>query len=494
MAGLDNDFAGAALSPRAPPSVCCPGAGPRRTRTCGTWRRAWPGPVRYWTVSSRCSRTRRADVRRGDGKLLAEQRCRSASTRQRLGTRSRARDRHGRAALPPGDAESRRSPAASGAAWRSARLLLEQPDLLLLDEPTNHLDAESVAWLERHLHEYPRNGRRRHARSLLPRQRRRLDPRARPRPRHSVRGQLHVLARAEAARLAQEEKRSPARQRTLERELEWVRMAPRARQEAKARLNAYESSLAETETQARCRTRSTSRRDRRSGTWSSRPRTSAKAFGESLLIEDLTFSLPRGGIVGVIGPNGAGKTTLIRMITGQETPDGGRASHRRHGRARLRRPVPRSPRPRQDGLGGDLGRRRADLGREARGQLRAYVAAFNFKGRDQQKKVGELSGGERNRLHLAKLLQERRQRAAPRRADQRPRRRHAASARGSTSTFAGCAVVISHDRWFLDRIATHVLAFEGDRGSSGSRATPRPTSRRQQATRGRGRPAAPDHL
>jgi sulfate-transporting ATPase len=205
-----------------------------------------------------------------------------------------------------------------------------------------------------------------------------------------------------------------------------------------------------------------------------------KGFGDRLLIDGLSFLLPPGGIVGVIGPNGAGKTTLFRMIVGEEKPDGGHARGRGHRAAGLRRPVP-----------GRAGRRRHRLRRDHRRQDRivvgnrelhgrAYVASFGFKGSDQQKKVGQLSGGERNRVQLAKVLKERRQRAAPRRAHQRPRRRHPAGARGGAAGFPGCAVVISHDRWFLDRVATHVLAFEGDsevRGGRATSATTRPTAR-----------------
>ncbi len=317
------------------------------------------------------------------------------------------------------------------------KLLLQKPDMLLLDEPTNHLDAESVAWLERHLAEYAGTV------VAVTHDRYFLD---------NVAGWILELDRGagipwegnysswldqKQQRLAKEEKEMSSRRRTLERELEWVRMAPRARQaKGKARLANYERLLAEEQAEE-------TRRDPneihippgpRLGDLVVEAKTLSKGYGDNLLIEDLDFSLPKGGIVGIIGPNGAGKTTLFRMIVGQEKPDAGAL---RVGETVAIAYVDQS----REALDGertvfqeitDGGRDLILVGkREVNG--RAYCAAFNFRGADQQKRVKDLSGGERNRLHLAKLLEERRQPAAARRADQRPRRRHAARARGGAA-------------------------------------------------------------
>jgi len=343
---------------------------------------------------------------------------------------------------------------------------LQQPDLLLLDEPTNHLDAESVAWLERHLQEYKGTV------VAVTHDRYFLD---------NVAGWILELDRGagipwegnysswldqKQKRLAQEEKEASARQRTLQRELEWVRLAPRARQaKGKARLAQYEQLLAEDQAA-----------DARQGaaeiTIPPGPRLGdlvieakglRKAYGENLLMDDVSFLLPRGGIVGVIGPNGAGKTTLFRMIIGQEQPDAGAL---RIGDTVVLSYVDQS----RDTLNGErsVWEEISDGGKETvlvgkrEVNSRAYAASFNFKGPDQQKKVKDLSGGERNRLHLAKLLKSGGNLLL---LDEPTNDLDVDTLRAleeALVTFAGCAVVISHDRWFLDRIATHMLAFEGD--------------------------------
>ena len=343
------------------------------------------------------------------------------------------------------------------------RLLLQQPDLLLLDEPTNHLDAESVAWLERHLQEYPGTV------VAITHDRYFLD---------NVAGWILELDRGHGIpwegnysswleqkknRLAQEEKASAARQKTLERELEWVRMAPRARQaKSKARLNAYEKLLAE-ETETRSELEQIHiPPGPRLGDLVVEAQNLRKGYGDRLLIEDLSFRLPRGGIVGIIGPNGAGKTTLARMITGQEEPDGGTL---RLGETVELAYVDQS----RDVLNDEDNVWKAiseeadtiQLGKRSVAS-RAYVSSFNFKGADQQKLVKSLSGGERNRVHLARMLK---QPANLLLLDEPTNDLDVDTLRALEDAllrFAGCAVVISHDRWFLDRIATHILAFEGD--------------------------------
>jgi ATP-binding cassette ChvD family protein len=343
------------------------------------------------------------------------------------------------------------------------RLLLQKPDLLLLDEPTNHLDAESVAWLERFLKEYAGTV------VAVTHDRYFLDNAA---------GWILELDRGagipwegnysswleqKRGRLAQEEKQAGARQRTLERELEWVRMAPRARQaKGKARLAAYEKLLQE-ETEKLPETVEIyiPPGPRLGGVVVEADRV-AKGYDDNLLFENLTFKLPPGGLVGVIGPNGAGKTTLFRLITGQEKPDSGTL---RLGDTVKLAYVDQS----RDALNPDKnvweaiseGNEMIDLGKR-QVNSRSYVASFNFKGVDQQKKIKELSGGERNRVHLARTLK---QGANLLLLDEPTNDLDVDTLRALEEAlleFAGCAVVISHDRWFLDRIATHILAFEGD--------------------------------
>ncbi len=365
--------------------------------------------------------------------------------------------------LPPGDADV--STLSGGEKRRVAlcRVLLEQPDLLLLDEPTNHLDAESVAWLERHLRDFPGTI------VAVTHDRYFLD---------NVAGWILELDRGagipwegnysswleqKGKRLALEEKQASAHQKTLERELEWVRMAPRARHaKQKARIAAYEELRAQGERQQEGTAEILIPVPPRLGEEVVIAKDVAKGFGDRLLFENLNFSLPRGGIVGVIGPNGAGKTTLFRMITGQEKPDAGSLTV---GATVQIAYVDQS----RDALNPDHtvyqeisdGQDQLMFGKRAV-NARAYCAGFNFRGADQQKKVGTLSGGERNRLHLAKLLKSGGNLLL---LDEPTNDLDVDTLRALEDAllgFAGCAVVISHDRWFLDRIATHILAFEGD--------------------------------
>ena len=364
---------------------------------------------------------------------------------------------------PPGDTSIK---ILSGGELRRValcRLLLKQPDILLLDEPTNHLDAESVGWLEQHLQKYAGTV------IAVTHDRYFLD---------NVAGWILELDQGRGIpwegnysswleqkqeRLRREERAESQREKTLERELEWIRMAPRARHaKSKARINSYEEMLRQ-ETEKRSRELEIYiPPGPRLGDVVIEAKDVSKAFGDNLLIDGMTFSLPPGGIIGVIGPNGAGKTTLFRMITGQEQPDGGSI---RIGETVKLAYVDQS----RDTLvanksiweeisGGndtiELGKRQVNS--------RAYVARFNFSGTDQQKKVGMLSGGERNRVHLAKMLKEV---ANVLLLDEPTNDLDVNTMRAleeGLENFAGCAVVISHDRWFLDRIATHILAFEGD--------------------------------
>jgi energy-dependent translational throttle protein EttA len=365
--------------------------------------------------------------------------------------------------LPPADADV--STLSGGERRRVAlcRLLLSSPDLLLLDEPTNHLDAESVAWLEQFLERFPGTV------LAVTHDRYFLDnvagwilelDRGRGIP---FQGNYTSWLEQKEARLAVEEKQASARRRTLQRELEWVRMAPRARHaKSKARLAAYEQLLAEEERVKLDTVEIHIPAGERLGDKVVDARDVAKGFGDRLLIEDLSFSLPPGGIVGVIGPNGAGKTTLFRMIVGQEEPDSGaleigdsvQIAYVDQSRAELD-----PSRSVWEEISG--GKDRIVLGRREI-QSRAYVASFNFKGGDQQKRVGDLSGGERNRLHLAKLL---RSGGNLLLLDEPTNDLDVDTLRALEEAlldFAGCAVVISHDRWFLNRVATHILAFEGD--------------------------------
>jgi energy-dependent translational throttle protein EttA len=343
------------------------------------------------------------------------------------------------------------------------RVLLEAPDLLLIDEPTNHLDAESVAWLEHHLHEFPGTI------VAVTHDRYFLD---------NVAGWILELDRGagipwegnysswldqKRKRLESEEKTESARQRTLARELEWVRASPRARQaKSKARLAAYDEMLAEEQQKREDTIEIAIPPGPRLGDVVVKAEHLRKAYGDKVLIEDLNFNLPRGGIVGVIGANGAGKTTLFRMITGQEKPDGGIL---RIGETVKLAYVDQS----RDTLDGTKtafdeiaqGAEFLEIGKR-KVPARAYVAGFNFKGTDQQKRVKDLSGGERNRVHLAKVL---RSGGNVLMLDEPTNDLDVDTLRAledALLSFAGCVVVTSHDRWFLDRIATHILAFEGD--------------------------------
>jgi len=368
--------------------------------------------------------------------------------------------------LPPGDAEVTKLSGGEKRRVALCRLLLQPSDMLLLDEPTNHLDAESVAWLERYLQEY------KGCVVAVTHDRYFLDNAA---------GWILELDRGagvpwegnysswldqKKTRLAQEEKEESARQRTLQRELEWVRLAPRARQaKGKARLNHYEELLAQEQAAEK-------RDDKREIFIPPGPRLGdvvieakgvRKAYADNLLMDDVNFMLPRGGIVGVIGPNGAGKTTLFRMILGLEKPDAGQLTV---GETVVLSYVDQS----RDGLIGDrtVWEEISDGGKDLvmvgkrEVNSRAYAAGFGFRGPDQQKRVKDLSGGERNRLHLATLLKSGGNLLL---LDEPTNDLDVDTLRAleeALLSFAGCAVVISHDRWFLDRIATHMLAFEGD--------------------------------
>ena len=364
---------------------------------------------------------------------------------------------------PPADAEVTTLSGGERRRVALCRLLLRSPDLLLLDEPTNHLDAESVAWLERFLKEYKGTV------VAVTHDRYFLDNAAEwilELDRGSGipwKGNYSSWLDQKQQRLAQEEKSETKRQKTLARELEWIRMAPRARQaKGKARLNAYEQLLNEDTAQKIEQVEIYIPPGPRLGDLVVEARGLRKGYGDLLLIDDLNFTLPRGGIVGVIGPNGAGKTTLFRMITGQEKPDGGTL---RLGETVQPGYVDQS----RDALSPNKSVWEEISGGEDELMIgkrpvpsRAYVSWFNFKGSQQQRKVGTLSGGERNRVHLAKLLQRGSNLLL---LDEPTNDLDVDTLRAleeALLNYAGCAVVISHDRWFLDRIATHMLAFEGD--------------------------------
>jgi ATP-binding cassette ChvD family protein len=364
--------------------------------------------------------------------------------------------------LPPDDADVTKLSGGEKRRVALCRVLLEQPDMLLLDEPTNHLDAESVEWLERFLADFPgtvvavthdRYFLDNVAKWILELDRGKGIP---------WEGNYTSWLDQKKNRLAQEEKTESARQRSLQRELEWVRMAPRARQaKSKARIQKFEE-LQEQDTGDKVLQHEiTIPPPPRLGKDVVIARGVKKAFGDKVLFDDLSFSLPRGGIVGVIGPNGAGKTTLFRMIVGEETPDGGELkvgetvelAYVDQGRV-----LDSSKTAYQEVSGGQdeitVGNREINA--------RAYLSQFNFRGTDQQKKVGDLSGGERNRLHLAKLLKAGGNVLL---LDEPTNDLDVDTLRAleeALADFAGCVVVISHDRWFLDRIATHILAFEGN--------------------------------
>jgi len=365
--------------------------------------------------------------------------------------------------LPPGDADV--STLSGGERRRVAlcKILLERPDLLLLDEPTNHLDAESVAWLERHLAEYTGTV------VAVTHDRYFLD---------NVAGWILELDRGQGIpwegnysswleqkknRLAQEEKAASARQKTLDKELEWIRMAPRARQaKSKARIKAYEELSRQADQARDAELEIQIPAGKHLGDLVIEANTISKAYGDKLLFEDLSFRLPPGGIVGVIGANGVGKTTLFRMLVGEEKPDSGDMKIGptvELGYVDQNRDALQAEHTVYEEISGghdtlELGKRKVNS--------RAYVARFNFQGQDQQKKVGDLSGGERNRVHLAKLL---RCGCNVLLLDEPTNDLDVDTLRAleeAILSFAGCVVVISHDRWFLDRVATHILAFEGN--------------------------------
>ena len=364
--------------------------------------------------------------------------------------------------LPPPDADVKTLSGGEKRRVALCQVLLDQPDMLLLDEPTNHLDAESVAWLERFLAEFPGTV------VAITHDRYFLDNVAKwileldrgagiP-----YEGNYSAWLEQKRVRLQQEEKSESARQRSLQRELEWVRLAPRARQaKSKARIQKYEELAASDTFEKVSQNEIIIPPPPRLGNDVVIAKGVRKSFGDKLLFENLTFSLPRGGIVGVIGPNGAGKTTMFRMITGEEKPDSGTMT-----------------------VGDTVQIAYVDQGRELNGEntvyqevsggldtipvgkreinSRAYLASFNFRGADQQKKVKDLSGGERNRLHLSKLLKSGGNLLL---LDEPTNDLDVDTLRAleeALNDFAGCAVVISHDRWFLDRVATHMLAFEGE--------------------------------
>ncbi len=366
--------------------------------------------------------------------------------------------------LPPPDADVTKISGGEKRRVALCKILLERPDLLLLDEPTNHLDAESVAWLERHLAEYPGTV------VAVTHDRYFLD---------NVAGWILELDRGagipwkgnysswleqKEARLELEEKAETAKRRTLQRELEWIKMSPRARHaKSRARIDRYEALLEDSGPETRGETQELFiPAGPRLGDVVVRAEGVRKAFGDRLLMEDLTFDLPRGGIVGIIGPNGAGKTTLFKMIMGQEKPDAGKLVvgdtvvpsyvDQDRDRADPNKSV-------FDEISG--GQEKLVLGKREI-PARAYVSMFNFKGQDQQKRIGDLSGGEMNRLHLARTLKKAGNVLL---LDEPTNDLDVDTLRAleeALVNFGGCAVVISHDRWFLDRIATHILAFEGE--------------------------------
>jgi ATP-binding cassette ChvD family protein len=365
--------------------------------------------------------------------------------------------------LPPGDADVSRLSGGERRRVALCRLLLQRPDLLLLDEPTNHLDADSVAWLEKHLDQYPGTV------VAVTHDRYFLD---------NVAGWILELDRGEGipwegnysswlsqkqTRLAQKEKSATARRKTLERELEWIQMAPRARQaKSKARIKAYESMSSAGFEQRPDEFEIQIPPGQHLGDLVIEAQNVSKGFGEHLLMEDLNFHLPPGGIVGIIGANGAGKTTLFRMFTGEESADSGQLKTGEtveFGYVDQNRDALVADHSVYDEISG--GHETLEMGGR-KINARAYVSRFNFRGPDQEKKVGDLSGGERNRVHLAKLL---RRGSNVLLLDEPTNDLDVDTLRAleeALLNYAGCVMVISHDRWFLDRLATHILAFEGD--------------------------------
>ncbi|MEP3224534.1 MAG: energy-dependent translational throttle protein EttA [Parasphingorhabdus sp.] len=343
------------------------------------------------------------------------------------------------------------------------RLLLDKPEILMLDEPTNHLDAESVAWLEKHLIDYPGNV------ILVTHDRYFLDnvvnwvleiDRGRGIP---FEGNYSNWLDAKAKRMEQEEREDKSRQKAIESELQWMRQSPKARQtKSKARIKSFDDLVAAQETRQVGKAQILIQTPERLGSKVIEAKGLTKAYGDKLLFENLEFSLPPGGIVGIIGANGAGKTTLFRIITGQETPDSGSlelGDTVQLGYVDQSRDTLDASKNIWEEISG--GHDFFTFGKNEV-QTRAYVGAFNFKGTDQQKKVGQLSGGERNRVHLAKMLKEGGNVLL---LDEPTNDLDVETLRAledALETFAGCAVVISHDRFFLDRLATHILAFEGD--------------------------------
>jgi len=364
--------------------------------------------------------------------------------------------------LPPADAEVTNLSGGERRRVALCRVLLSEPDMLLLDEPTNHLDAESVAWLEHHLEAFPgtvvaithdRYFLDNVAKWILELDRGRGVP---------YEGNYSGWLEQKRGRLAQEEKQASARQRTLSRELEWVRMAPRARQaKSKARIQQYEELASEKQFEKIAQNEIVIPPAPRLGNDVVIAENLKKAYGDKLLFDGLSFSLPRGGLVGIIGPNGAGKTTLFRLITGSETPDDGTL---RVGETVQLAYVDqtRTLEPNKTAWEEISGGQEQVMVGKREINSRAYLSSFNFKGTDQQKKVGTLSGGERNRLHLAKTIMSGGNLLL---LDEPTNDLDVDTLRALEEAlldFAGCAVVISHDRWFLDRIATHILAFEGN--------------------------------
>jgi sulfate-transporting ATPase len=364
---------------------------------------------------------------------------------------------------PPGDASVEKLSGGEKRRVALTRLLLEKPDILLLDEPTNHLDAESVQWLEKHLVDYPGNV------ILVTHDRYFLD--------NVVnwvleldRGRYYIYEsnysgylEKKAKRLAQEEREEQGKQKAIQDELEWIRRSPKARQaKSKARIRAFDELVEAQENRTPGKAQILIQVPERLGGKVIEAKGLTKAYGDKLLFDDLSFSLPPGGIVGVIGPNGAGKTTLFKLITGQEQPDSGAieiGETVRLGYVDQSRDALDPSKNVWEEISGGL-----DIFKLGKNEVatRAYVGAFNFKGGDQQKKVGQLSGGERNRVHMAKMLQEGGNVLL---LDEPTNDLDVETLRAleeALENFAGCAVVISHDRFFLDRLATHILAFEGD--------------------------------